>query len=275
MDRPHDAEMRFRAAIVNVESPKIQFFSAKPYLMLGVNVVCAETDERARWLAAPGVLAFLRLRSGRPGRYPTPEEAAEYRFTPAEREAVRSWTSAHVVGSPATVRRGLEALVAETGADELIVTDSDYSDRQLFQIVDQAHRAGVKVKIAPKTTELLVQRAEYVPGQGVPLFELRPPVFAGAEWVLKRSFDLLVSGFVIVVGLPLWLMIAAAIKLTSRGPVFYRDLRIGLTAFTAGLLRTCSAEGVVRHLTQTPTAIERMLVLGTVMRRGTGRMRRS
>jgi luciferase family oxidoreductase group 1 len=95
---------------------------AEPYLMLGVNVVCAETDERARWLAAPGVLAFLRLRSGRPGRYPTPEEAAEYRFTPAEREAVRGWTSAHVVGSPATVRSGLEALVAETGADELIVT---------------------------------------------------------------------------------------------------------------------------------------------------------
>jgi hypothetical protein len=42
----------------------------------------------------------------------------------------------------------------------------------------------VKVRIAPKTTELLVQRAEYVPGQGLPLFELRPPVFAGTDWAI-------------------------------------------------------------------------------------------
>ena len=48
----------------------------QPYLMLGVSVVCAETDEQAEWLAAPGLLSFVRLRSGTPGRFPTPEEAA-------------------------------------------------------------------------------------------------------------------------------------------------------------------------------------------------------
>ena len=53
----------------------------------------------------------------------------------------------------------------------------------------QAHRRGVKVRIAPRTTELLVERGEYVPGQAVPLFELRPPVFAGADWAVKRAFD--------------------------------------------------------------------------------------
>jgi luciferase family oxidoreductase group 1 len=102
---------------------------AEPYVMLGANVVCAETDEEARWLAGPGALAFLRLRSGRPGRYPTPQEAAGYTFTPAEREVVRAWTASHVVGDPGTVRRKLDDLVARTGADELIVTtlthDSD------------------------------------------------------------------------------------------------------------------------------------------------------
>ena len=113
-------------------------------------------------------------------------------------------------------------------ADELIVTDSDYTDRQLLQIVESAHRAGVKVRVAPKTTELLVQRAEYVPGQGAPLFELRPPALAGTDWVVKRGFDLVVSSLLIVVGLPLWLAVAAAIKVTSHGPVFFRDHRIGL-----------------------------------------------
>jgi luciferase family oxidoreductase group 1 len=94
----------------------------RPYLMLGVAVICAETVERARWLAGPARLAFLRLRSGRPGRYPTPEEAAGYTFTPHEREVVKAWMSSHVVGDPDTVRRELADLVARTGADELIVT---------------------------------------------------------------------------------------------------------------------------------------------------------
>ena len=67
----------------------------------------------------------------------------------------------------------LRAVLEQHPADELIVTDSDYTDRQLLQIVEHAHRSAVKVRIAPKTTELLVQRAEYVPGQGVPLFELQ------------------------------------------------------------------------------------------------------
>ena len=107
---------------------------------------------------------------------------------------------------------------SEHPADELIVTDSDYSDRQLLQIVEHAHRSAVKVRIAPKTTELLVQRAEYVPGQGVPLFELRPPVFVGARLGGQAHVRPVVGAFVILVGLPLWLAIAAAIKLTSRRP---------------------------------------------------------
>ena len=122
----------------------------------------------------------------------------------------------------------LRGVLAANPADELIVTDSDYSERDLLQIVEAAHRSGVKVRIAPRITELLVQRADYVPGQGAPLFELRPPVFAGADWLVKRAFDLAVSSLVLVVGLPVWLAIAAAIKLNARGPVFYRDPRIGL-----------------------------------------------
>jgi exopolysaccharide biosynthesis polyprenyl glycosylphosphotransferase len=122
----------------------------------------------------------------------------------------------------------LRSVLAEHPTDELIVTDSDYSERDLLRMVEHAHRSGVKVRVAPKTTELLVQRGEYVPGQGVPLFELRPPVFAGTDWAVKRAFDLVVSSLVLVAGLPVWLAIAALIKLTSEGPVFYRDPRVGL-----------------------------------------------
>src|SRR6266508_198753 len=104
----------------------------------------------------------------------------------------------------------LPRVLAEFEVDELIVTDSDFDEEALLRLVDDAHRAAVKVRVAPKTTELLTQRAEYVPGQGIPLFELRPPAFAGTDFAVKRSFDIVVSALVVVLGLPFWLLIAAA-----------------------------------------------------------------
>ena len=95
-------------------------------------------------------------------------------------------------------------------------------------MVELAHRRGVRVRLAPTTTELLTQRADYIPGQGVPLFELRPPAFVGTDWIVKRGFDLVVSTLIVVIGIPIWIAIAAAIKLTSKGPVLYHDRRIGL-----------------------------------------------
>jgi luciferase family oxidoreductase group 1 len=95
---------------------------SEPYAMIGVPVICAETTERARWLAGPSALSFVRLRQGRPTQLPTPEAAAEHVFTPMEREIVRAWTAPLVCGDPSEVRTGLEALAARTGADELMVT---------------------------------------------------------------------------------------------------------------------------------------------------------
>jgi exopolysaccharide biosynthesis polyprenyl glycosylphosphotransferase len=143
-------------------------------------------------------------------------------------------------GVPLTVLGDLTRLpriLDEQHVDELIVTGSDYDQEQLLEVVEQAHRRGVKVRIAPTTTELLVQRAEYVPGQGVPLFELRPPAFAGVDWAVKRAFDLVVSLFIVAAGSPLWLLIALAVKLDSPGPVFYRDRRVGLGEDEFGMFK--------------------------------------
>ena len=93
------------------------------------------------------------------------------------------------------------------------------------------------MRLAPETTELLVQRGEYVPGHGAPLFELRPPVLTGWDWSVKRGFDLVVSVLIVFLGLPLWLLIAAAIKLDSRGPVLFVDRRIGVGEREFGMLK--------------------------------------
>ena len=95
---------------------------AEPYLMLGVNVLCAPTMEEAQHLAGPGKLAMARLRQGMPGLYPTPEEAAEHGFTPDEEAIARSWGRGQVIGTPEMVREGLLELAASTGADELMLT---------------------------------------------------------------------------------------------------------------------------------------------------------
>ena len=153
--------------------------------------------------------------------------------------------SADGVGLPVLGNlQDLPAVLDRERVDELIVTDSDFGERELLEIVDHAHRRGVEVRIAPKATELMTQRVEFVPGQGIPLFELRPPAFVGIDWVVKRAFDLLVSAGVLVVGLPLWLGIAAAVKLSSHGPVLYRDRRVGLGEQEFGMLkfRTMHAE---------------------------------
>jgi exopolysaccharide biosynthesis polyprenyl glycosylphosphotransferase len=84
------------------------------------------------------------------------------------------------------------------------------------------------VRIAPSTMEILVQRAEFVPGGTVPLFELKPPVFAGFDYFVKRTFDLVVASALLVVLSPVLLTIAAAVWLSSRGPVLYRSIRPGI-----------------------------------------------
>jgi exopolysaccharide biosynthesis polyprenyl glycosylphosphotransferase len=121
--------------------------------------------------------------------------------------------------------------------DELLLAEAAYDERTVLEIVQQAHRQGVKVRLAPNTTNLLVHEGEYVPGEGVPLFELRPPILAGFDFAVKRVFDLVVSVVLVVVLLPLWLLVALAIKLDSRGPVLFVDRRIGVGEREFGLLK--------------------------------------
>jgi lipopolysaccharide/colanic/teichoic acid biosynthesis glycosyltransferase len=76
--------------------------------------------------------------------------------------------------------------------------------------------------------EILVHRAEFVPGQAVPLFELRPPVFEGIDFAVKRVFDTICASLLLVLLSPLLLAATLAVKLTSRGTLIYRSSRPGI-----------------------------------------------
>ena len=77
-----------------------------------------------RPMAGPSSLSFVRLRTGRPKQLPTPEEAADYQFTPMERELLRSWEAPLIMGDPASVTAQLDELVARTGVQEMFVTSN-------------------------------------------------------------------------------------------------------------------------------------------------------
>jgi luciferase family oxidoreductase group 1 len=109
-----------------------------PQAMVAVNTICADTDERARWLAGPAALSFLRLRTGKPQPLATPEDAAAYPYTPGEREIAWGRFESQAIGSPDTVRSQLAGLLERTGADELMLTTMvyDIKDRiRSFELV--------------------------------------------------------------------------------------------------------------------------------------------
>jgi luciferase family oxidoreductase group 1 len=96
----------------------------RPRVMVGCNVIAADTDEEARFLATSLQQAFVNLRSGRPGPLPKPVEGYESRLTPPERAILAHVLSCTAVGAPDTVRAALRDLIARTHADELIFTAS-------------------------------------------------------------------------------------------------------------------------------------------------------
>ena len=93
----------------------------------------------------------------------------------------------------------LPAVLDAHRVQEVIIADPDFPEERAVELVDQCHRRGVHVRIAPSTMEILVHRAEFVPGASVPLFELRPPVFDGVDYFVKRLFDVCISVLLVIV----------------------------------------------------------------------------
>jgi exopolysaccharide biosynthesis polyprenyl glycosylphosphotransferase len=122
----------------------------------------------------------------------------------------------------------LPDILGRERVQEVIIADPDFPQEKAIELVDLCHRRGITVHVAPSTMEILFDRAEFLPGQSVPLFTLRPPVFEGIDYALKRSFDLVVSSVGLIVLSPVLLAIAVAVKLSSRGPVIYRSVRPGM-----------------------------------------------
>src|SRR5690606_2151256 len=116
----------------------------RPYAMVGVNIIAADTDAEARRLATTQQMSFADLLRGARSLSRPPIDDIETYWTPLEKAQAMQMLSRSIIGSPATVRAGIEALVAETRADELIVVSDVYHHHarlRSFELIAQS--AGI------------------------------------------------------------------------------------------------------------------------------------
>ena len=150
--------MRPSISTAGISSPPKR--STEPYAMVGVNVFAADTDAEARRLFTSLQQLFVNLVRGTPRQLPPPVESMDGRWSPAERAHVERMTRVSVVGSPGTVREGLETILAETGADEIIATAQifDHAARlRSFEILSEVH--GVLAPTEADTSDATCPRS--------------------------------------------------------------------------------------------------------------------
>ncbi len=115
---------------------------ATPNIMLGVNVIAADTDAEARFLFSSLQQSFLNIRRGRPSKLPPPVADMDKRLDRYARAMLDDALACAIVGGPDTVRRGLRDFVRRTGANELMVTANIYDHakrKRSFEIVAEVH----------------------------------------------------------------------------------------------------------------------------------------
>src|SRR5579863_6198410 len=107
-------------------------FLAQPESLIGVSVVCADTEARAEELARPLALTLLRFRSGKMGRFPSIEEATNYQFSPEELQIVEMNRDRSFIGTPEKVHAQLTTLAERAGVDEIMITTMthEHADRR-------------------------------------------------------------------------------------------------------------------------------------------------
>lgn len=108
----------------------------RPYAMAGINVIAADTDAEARRLWTTQQMSFADLFAGRRGLSKPPIDDIESYWSPREKAQAMTMLSRSVVGSPDTVRAGLDAFIAETGVEELMIVSDVYDHRDRLRSIE-------------------------------------------------------------------------------------------------------------------------------------------
>lgn len=111
--------------------------------------------------------------------------------------------------------------------DIVVFAANNISHDNLFRIAQECSDRNIRIKIEPDLYSIFTGQAKTHNIYGIPYMEISPQLMKGWEETAKRIFDVVFSALVIVLGLPVWLLVALIIKLESKGPVFYTQPRTG------------------------------------------------
>jgi len=121
----------------------------------------------------------------------------------------------------------IPTVVAEHAIDEVIITLPWISHRKIMRVIAQCERQNVRVKLVPDMFQISISQVELEVINGIPMLGIREPSIRGWNRAVKRTIDVLVVSLGLVVLSPLMTLIALAIRLDSRGPVVFKQVRVG------------------------------------------------
>ena len=164
----------------------------------------------------------------------------------------------------------IPGLIQEHTVSELIIALPSLSHQQLLEIVGSCGRARVNIKVLPDLFQIMASEVSTSELGGLPMLRIRDVTLRGWNLVLKRAMDIVVSATALVLLSPLMLLLALLVKLTSEGPVFYTQERVGLDGRPFQLIKFRSmrvdAEAEIGPVWAKPND-ERTTRIGAFMRR--------
>ncbi len=184
---------------------RVSALIGKPTLVVGAGKIGAQVERRLREQPELGLRPLGYLDSN-----PPPAEMVPDRRAP-------------VLGEPSELGR----IVDETGARHVVLGFTTGPDSLLMPLVRECEVRGLEVSLVPRLFESINVRIGLEHIGGLPLFGLRSVDPKGWQFAIKHLVDRLVAGFALLVLSPLLVVVAVAIKLSSPGPVFFRQRRIG------------------------------------------------
>ena len=131
----------------------------------------------------------------------------------------------------------LRTILAAEGIEAVLIALQANSHEEIMQIVEKAEGLPVSFGITPDLYDIVTGHVRTTQIYGVPLMELTPELMPAWQRTVKRLIDVVVAVVVLAGLAPLWLLVSAAIKLTSKGPVFFRQERVGERGRTFAMLK--------------------------------------
>jgi exopolysaccharide biosynthesis polyprenyl glycosylphosphotransferase len=140
------------------------------------------------------------------------------------------YPTARTANCPVPVHAGREIvpLVHELGADTVAVCGAASTEPgELRRLAWQLEGTGIDLVVAPQLTDIAGPRVHIRPVEGLPLLYVEEPTLSGVGWLFKNLMDRVVAAIGLIVLSPILAIVALAIKLSDRGPVFFRQSRVG------------------------------------------------